>query len=87
MATITLKNVPKALHERLKASAERNRRSMNSEALVCLERALTPHTRRAADEAISEAEALNEHVGKTFPDVTDEARRSSKDSSKDGDRA
>lgn len=74
MATITLKNVPKALHERLKASAERNRRSMNSEALVCLERALTPHTPRRAEDAVAEAEELNQRVGKTFPDVTDEAR-------------
>ena len=75
MATITLKNVPDELHQRLKASARRNRRSMNSEALVCLERALTPHTRRDADEAIAEAEDLNREVGKTFPDVTDEAKR------------
>ena len=74
MATITLKNVPPELHERLKASAERNRRSMNSEALVCLERALTPHTRRRADEAVTEAKELNREVGKTFPDVTDEAK-------------
>ena len=75
MATITLKNVPDALHERLKASAERHRRSMNSEALVCLEQALTPHTRRQAGEAIAEAEELNREVGKTFPDVTNDAKR------------
>ena len=75
MPTITLKNVPDDLHQRLKASAERNRRSMNSEALVCLERALTPHTQRRADEAIAEAEEVNRDVGKTFPDVTDEAKR------------
>lgn len=74
MATITLKNVPDDLHQRLKASAARNRRSMNSEALVRLEQALTAHTHRSADDAVAEAEALNDEVGKTFPDVTDESR-------------
>jgi hypothetical protein len=35
--TLTLKNVPKDLHARLKKSAESNRRSLNSEILVRLE--------------------------------------------------
>lgn len=38
--TLTLKNMPDAVYERLKASAKANRRSLNSEAIVCLERAL-----------------------------------------------
>lgn len=38
MPTLTLKNIPAELHARLKASAERNRRSLNSEILVRLER-------------------------------------------------
>ena len=37
MPTLTLKNIPAELHARLKASAERNRRSLNSEILVRLE--------------------------------------------------
>ena len=37
MPTLTLKNIPDALHARLKASAERNRRSLNSEILIRLE--------------------------------------------------
>ena len=37
MLTLTLKNIPDALHARLKASAARNRRSLNSEILVRLE--------------------------------------------------
>lgn len=40
MATMTLKNVPDGLYRQLKQSAERHRRSINSEAIVCLERAL-----------------------------------------------
>jgi plasmid stability protein len=40
MATMTLKNVPDELYEQLKRSAERHRRSVNKEAITCLERAL-----------------------------------------------
>lgn len=40
--TLTLKNVPDAVYEQLKLSAEAHRRSMNSEAIVCLERVLLP---------------------------------------------
>lgn len=38
MITLTLKNIPEELHAMLKESAERNRRSLNSEILVRLER-------------------------------------------------
>lgn len=41
MPTLTLKNIPEALHELLKESAERNRRSLNSEILVRLESGFT----------------------------------------------
>lgn len=37
MTTITLKNVPDELHSRLKARAEANHRSLNREAIRCLE--------------------------------------------------
>ncbi len=37
MLTLTLKNIPRDLHVMLKQSAERNRRSLNSEILVRLE--------------------------------------------------
>jgi antitoxin FitA len=39
---ITLKNVPDDVYERLKRSAEEHRRSLNSEAIVCLESVLLP---------------------------------------------
>lgn len=43
MATnLTLKNIPDEVYERLKASAEAHRRSLNSEAIVCLETLLLP---------------------------------------------
>jgi antitoxin FitA len=37
MLTLTLKNIPKDLHTMLKESAEKNRRSLNSEILIRLE--------------------------------------------------
>lgn len=40
MATLTIRNVPDELHERLKARAERNRRSLNAESLLLLEQAI-----------------------------------------------
>ena len=65
MPSLTLKNVPEEVHQRLKEQAERHRRSMNSEAIWILEQALCP-TRRDADAVIAEAEALNRDIGKEF---------------------
>ena len=39
MATITVKNIPDEIYERLKGAASANRRSINREIIVCLERA------------------------------------------------
>ena len=40
MPNITIRKVPKGLHERLKAQAEQHERSLNAEVLALLERAL-----------------------------------------------
>ena len=40
MHTITVKNIPSELYARLKHSAQVNRRSINSEVIVCIERAV-----------------------------------------------
>jgi len=39
---ITLKGIPDAVYQQLKASAEANHRSLNSEAIACLESVLLP---------------------------------------------
>ena len=44
MRTLTLKNIPEHLHARLKESAEKSRRSLNSEILARLERDLAAPT-------------------------------------------
>ena len=40
--TLTLKNIPDAVYAQLKASAALHRRSLNREAIVCLETVLAP---------------------------------------------
>lgn len=55
--TLTLKNIPDELYERLKASAETHRRSLNSEAIVCLESVLIPG-RVTVSERLARARAL-----------------------------
>ena len=40
--TLTLKNIPDEVYARLRGSAEVHRRSLNSEAIVCLESVLLP---------------------------------------------
>jgi len=54
---LTLKNIPDEVYDRLKASAEHHRRSLNSEAIVCLESALIPR-RISATDRIARARAL-----------------------------
>ncbi|CAN5292968.1 hypothetical protein BH20VER2_BH20VER2_15500 [soil metagenome] len=41
MPSVLLKDVPKKLHQQLRARAQRNRRSMHQEMLFLLERAVT----------------------------------------------
>lgn len=40
--TLTLKNIPDEIYDRLKLAAQAHRRSMNSQAIVCLEAVLLP---------------------------------------------
>ena len=40
MATLTIKNIPEKLRKRLKKSAAQHRRSINGEAIICLEKVL-----------------------------------------------
>ena len=55
--TLTLKNIPDTVYERLKFSAETHRRSLNSEAIVCLESVLLP-TRVMPGERLARAREL-----------------------------
>ena len=57
--TLTLKNIPDDVYDRLKSSAEAHRRSMNSEAIVCLEAVLMP-SKVAPAERLARARALRD---------------------------
>jgi len=61
--TLTLKNIPDEIYLRLKAAAASHRRSMNSEAIVCLESVLLPG-RAATEDVIARVRALREALPK-----------------------
>ena len=67
MATLTLKNIPDDLHALLKDSAERNRRSLNSEILIRLESAFTApvvdvHEHARDLKAFTDAQPMIDHA-------------------------
>lgn len=73
--SLTLKNVPDAVYERLKASAEANRRSLNGEAIVCLEAVLLPRRIEPA-ERLSRAREIRAALAPRFtPQDIDAAKR------------
>ncbi|MFC1532377.1 Arc family DNA-binding protein [Thermodesulfobacteriota bacterium] len=59
MATVTVKSIPDDLYKRLKAVAEINRRSINSEIIVCIENAVTSR-RIDLNEALENARQLRQ---------------------------
>jgi plasmid stability protein len=65
LATITLKNIPEGVYARLRARAEEHRRSINREAIVCLEQALA---NRAVDPGsfLVNVRELRNSLGKVF---------------------
>lgn len=63
--TLTLKNIPDDVYERLKAAAALHRRSLNSEAIVCLESVLAP-TKLGPSERIARARQLRDSLSGSF---------------------
>jgi len=59
MVTITVKNIPDELYQRLKSVAESNRRSVNSEVIKCIEDAVQAR-RIDPEEMIANARRLRE---------------------------
>jgi len=55
--TITLKGIPDEVYAQLKASAEANRRSLNSEVIACLETLLLPRKTTALEHAAQARES------------------------------
>ncbi len=65
MNTLTIKQVPTELYKRLKQSAGLHRRSLNREAILCLERALGSH-RFDPEEFLANARSLRKQLSKVF---------------------
>lgn len=61
--TITVKNIPDALYERLRAAAQIQHRSINSELIACLERTLLPK-RVSVEERLARARRLRASVSR-----------------------
>ncbi len=63
MSNITVKNIPDGLYEQLRQSAAANHRSINSEIIVCIEKAI--HNRKNEVETIlADARRLRERIGR-----------------------
>lgn len=69
MATLTLKNVPEELLQQLKAQALQNRRSLNQETLLRLEKS-TVATPRSSAETVAELRRLHRRLADQ-PPLTD----------------
>ena len=76
MASVTIKNIPESLFGRLKAAAERNRRSLNAEVILRLEQSLGEAPVDAA-RLVAEARAVRERG--TLPYLTDAALREARE--------
>ncbi len=59
---LTLKNIPDTLYERLKLAAGMHRRSITSEAIVCLESVLMP-SHAPVSERLARARQLRAELG------------------------
>jgi plasmid stability protein len=61
MPTITLKNVPEDVHAALKQQAKRHKRSLNQEAIMCIDLALG-HGSRSPEALLDEIRKLRSHA-------------------------
>lgn len=62
MANITLKNIPDDLYAKIKDAAKRNRRSINNEMIIWMERAAGIAARTDVEGRITRARALRTQV-------------------------
>lgn len=69
MPTITVKNIPPELYERLKQAAAANHRSLNSEIIVCIEQ-VVGSSKIQPEEILARARKLREKTA-NYP-ITDE---------------
>ena len=61
MPALTIKNIPDDLYQQLKQVAEQHHRSLNSEVIVCLKRALFPNN-MPPEERLNSIQALRAQI-------------------------
>ena len=71
MPTLTIKNLPETLHARLKLQAQSHRRSLNQEAIHCLEEMLRTRDAPAAPGPDHERAAWLAHSQRTLMQAWD----------------
>ena len=76
MATLTIKNFPDAVYARLKARAAEHRRSINSEAILAVERAVADSGAAEPEEILEALRRSRTRLGRVF--VTDAALRAAR---------
>lgn len=74
MSTLTVRNIPEPVYERLREQAGRNRRSMSSEIVMLLEQALMPEP-LATEALIAEIQAFRARFPEPLPDLIAEGKR------------
>ena len=67
MPSVTVKNIPEDIYEKLKKRAHENRRSINNEIIMCIERTVKSH-RINPDEFLAEVRKLRESIHVSSPD-------------------
>jgi plasmid stability protein len=76
MATLTIKNLPDSLYKRLKAKAAEHRRSLNSEAILAVERAVTESEARDPEEILTTLRQGRSRLGVFLTDAALRGARS-----------
>ncbi len=74
MPTLTVRNIPEPVYQRLLERADRHHRSMSNEIVTLLEQALLPQP-VDVDALIAEAEAVHALFTDPLPDVIAEGKR------------
>lgn len=77
MPTITLKNIPEELYERIKKRAKEQRRSINGEVIMSLEGVFLKRV-RTQEEILADVDRLREKT-RDMPPLTDEEIRQARD--------
>ena len=78
MATLTIKNLPDSLYARLKELAAEHRRSINSEAILAVERAVIGAQARDPQQILAELRSARGRMGQVF--VTDSSLKKARTS-------